>query len=179
MRSLMRVVFLALLASAAANHPALAHALGAECKLHGERVELEAYYDDDTPARDAKVRLLDADKKLLAEGRTDAQGRCALPAPQPGRYQVVVDAGAGHVTQLSITVPARDAMPAVAVSLGDGPKRRDFTRFPWIKVCLGLGIIGAAALTIWAVRLGLRALSRRTCAEAAPFNSPAEQGRSS
>ncbi len=163
MSSLPGVVFLALLTGATGDRPVSAHALGAECKLHGERVELEAYYDDDTPARDACIQVFDTDKRLRAEGRTDAQGRWSFSAPQPGRYQVLIDAGAGHITQLNLSIPTR-TMPSEAAAempLGDGPSRQDFTRFPWLKVGLGLAIIGAAVVMTQGVRFGLRKLARR------------------
>ena len=58
---------------------AAAHALGAECKLVGDRVEVEAFYDDDTPAREASRRSCretrsSADRKASARARMSASG---------------------------------------------------------------------------------------------------------
>lgn len=130
--------------------PARAHALGAECRLRGGRVEVEAYYDDDTPAGGATVRVLDEHKEEVASGRTDAQGRWTFPAPPPGQYAVVVDAGAGHRTTRTLTIPGG----AAAGTVSDGPPRAEFTRFPWGGLGIGLGLIAGAVLL-------LRALARR------------------
>src|SRR5947209_14726965 len=81
-----------------------AHGLGAECKVNGSRVELEAYYDDNTPARDARVYVEDAEHQLLAAGRTDADGRWSFARPGAGAYRVIVDAGAGHRKELKFTL---------------------------------------------------------------------------
>jgi nickel transport protein len=155
-----------------AVRPASAHALGAECRLRGDRVEVEAYYDDDTPARDARVTVQDAAKKSLAEGRTNDKGFWSFPRPQPGRYRVTVDAGAGHRATVTITVPSAqpDGTTAAststgecdcckdgtstqgvqgAVKLSEGPGREEFTRTPWLKIGLGLGVIGGFGLAAW------------------------------
>jgi hypothetical protein len=154
---------------------ARAHALGAECKLNGKQVEVEAYYDDDTAARDAKVRVEDAAKRSVAEGVTDKAGRWSFPRPQTGRYLVVVDAGAGHRTQVRITVPPTgaasvsasvtspddcsccDASPSSsdAATISEGPPRDEFTRFPWLKLGIGLaviGVLGVAFFVSWRMR---------------------------
>ena len=49
--------FAALLVALIAAAPAHAHALGATAKRVGDRVEVEAYFSDDTPARDAAVMV--------------------------------------------------------------------------------------------------------------------------
>src|SRR5262249_14147848 len=87
--------------------PASAHALGAECSIRQSQVEVEAYSSDDTPARAAWVRVLDNRQNQVAEGRTDDRGRWSFPVPLAGNYQVIVDAGTGHRTQIQIRVPAQ------------------------------------------------------------------------
>ncbi len=147
---------LAVLLVVLAGRPAFGHALGAECKLRGDRVEVEAYYDDDTAARGARVTVLDEGKKPVAEGRTDREGRWSFPAPKAGTYRVVVDAGEGHRTTVRVTVPPPDQRPAGppaerpgAVPISEGPDREEFTRFPWQRGALGVGIIGGAGLALW------------------------------
>src|SRR5262249_7881431 len=127
---------------------ASAHALGAECKVVGGRAEVTAYYDDDTPAIGARVRVLDAGKATVAEGSTDAQGRWTFPLPPPGAYQVVVDAGMGHLARVKVVVPATSAEG----TLSTGPGREEFTRAPWLKVGIGLGAIGLFCLALWLAR---------------------------
>jgi nickel transport protein len=141
---------LALLLTLAAASPAAAHALGAECRLRDGRVEVEAYYDDDTPAPDAKVRVLDPQENTIVQGRTDAQGRWSFPTPRPGKYRVIVDAGAGHRATVPMTVPASEDVTASLLS--DGPSRQEFTRFPWLKAGLGLAVIGGFSLALWLSR---------------------------
>jgi nickel transport protein len=151
---------LPLLALLAVAGTASAHALGADCTLRGGRVEVEAYFSDDTDARGATVRVLDGQGKALAEGHTDERGRWSFPAPPPGRYTVVVDAGAGHLARVRLNVPGpadgraapAATVPADTVRLSEGPTREEFTRFPWPRVGLGVGLIAALGLAGWAVR---------------------------
>lgn len=119
--------------------PVRAHNLGAECKIRGDRLELEAYFDDDTPARNARVMLKDSSDHPIAEGKTDHEGRCSFPAPTAGKYEVIVDAGDGHRHQQWITVPAGGVSIA-----GDSPPREEFTRTPWLKIAMGLAFIALA-----------------------------------
>lgn len=162
----------ALLALMAAS-PVWAHGLGAECRLRGGQVEVTAYYDDDTPAAGARVRLLDERKQEVVAGRTDAQGRWALPAPAAGKYEVVVDAGAGHRTTRTLTVPAGAAASTDAERsdpdapvISDGPTRAESTRFPWGNLGLGLGLIAGGALVVYA--LARRKIPRRDISSPTP-----------
>jgi hypothetical protein len=128
----------------------LAHAIGLECVLKGERVEVEAYYDDDTPARQAQVRVLDGATHTLTQGRTDDDGRWSFATPPAGQYLVIVDAGAGHRAERKVIVPARPSLPApatrspepIAATVSEGPGRAEFTGYPWAKVLIGLVVIG-------------------------------------
>src|SRR5262245_24482939 len=163
------VPLLAILVTFAVAQPASAHALGAEAKLKGDRVEVEAYYSDNTPARDARVTVQDAAEKTVADGRTDNEGRWQFAKPSTGKYHVVVDAGDGHRARIAVTIPAGDAgatSTATAapsdpdcecctdgVTVSTGPSRAEFTRFPWERVALGLSLIALVAF-------GWRALRR-------------------
>jgi hypothetical protein len=138
-----------------------------QAKLRAGQVEVEAYFDDDTPARGAKVKVLDGQQAVIAEGRTDREGRWTFAAPEAGTYQVVADAGAGHRATTQITVPAArppgeqnrsaekgparepPSAPESPVPISDSPSRTEFVRFPWLGVLLGLGVIGAASLGLW------------------------------
>ena len=151
-----------------------AHALSGQCKLVGNSVELEAYFDDDSPAADAKVRVLDGAKTAITEGRTDAKGRWSFPRPAMGKYVVVIDAGAGHRTEIAVTIPAGDAAassadddcccceepsssssPSPSLTVSDGPDRATFTGYLWLKLGIGLAVIGGlAAAFVISRRLG-------------------------
>lgn len=154
---------LALLAALVIAGPADAHKLGAECRLHDGRVELEAYYDDDTPARDAHISVLDAEQQLVAEGRTDAKGCWSFAAPQPGSYVVTVDGGAGHRTHVNITLPSTSASTApqqesacgnesASVTVSEGPHRAAFTGTPWMNLAVGVAILGGVGGGFWLAR---------------------------
>jgi len=132
-----------------------AHALGAECKLVGARVELEAYYDDDTPARQARIRVIGAGGTIVAEGKTDAAGNWSFARPAAGKYEVQIDAGAGHRKVVALSVPDDATAPRVS----EGPAREEFTRSPWPRLLVGLLVIAAASglfLLIGAFRKGRR-----------------------
>jgi hypothetical protein len=128
---------------------AAAHNLDAECKLVGNRVEVEAFYDDDTPARQARVRVLDARQEVLFEGKTDEQGKWSFPRPAPGEYKVEIDAGAGHRRPVTMTIPGPRANATTekvieaAVRISESAGREELTRFPWQRLLLGLLIIAA------------------------------------
>ncbi len=146
---------------------ASAHAVGIEAKLKGKTVAIEAYFDDDTPAADAKITVEDESKKVIAEGTTDAKGGWSFPVPQPGKYTVLLDAGFGHSTKTTITVPVlfiakesgdgsahndSDSMTGQApeVSISEGLSRSSFTgSMRAVMASVGLAIIALATGLIW------------------------------
>ena len=161
----MAALVLAVLAMA---RPAEAHALGAECTLHGDIVTLEAYFDDDTAAADARVVVRNEARDIVAEGRTDAKGVWRFPAPPSGLYRVTVDAGAGHQTTFRLRIPSKveqtRTAPSSAELVHEGPTRAEFTRFPWGGVALGLTVIALLFLG-WR---GLRGWRRRGSSSPGP-----------
>jgi nickel transport protein len=136
-----RAAAIAVLAWGVVAAPAWAHALGATVRVRDGRLTVEAYFADNTPARDARVTVFDSSDNQLADGRTDDDGRWGVAAPPAGSYRVVVDAGGGHRVRKTITVPA-----AAGETVSEGPPREEFTRFPWPAVAAGLAIIGGLAV---------------------------------
>jgi hypothetical protein len=141
--------------------PVWAHALGAEARFDPAdgKVHVEAYFDDDSPAVNAKVEVQDGQEKTVAAGKTDARGFWSFPAPAAGRYVVLVDAGAGHRARKPIEVPAATTSPKSLTFtapektiISDGPTREDFTRFPYLKVGLGVGGIFLFSLAFLVAR---------------------------
>ena len=128
-----------------------AHALGAECKVRADRVELEAYFSDDTPAPGAAVTVADSANHVVTEGKTDDYGKWSFPIPAAGRYEITIDAGDGHRVVRPLVVSASNSVGT------DGPSREEFTRIPWLRVSIGLLVIGLAAA-------GVRAAVRRATA---------------
>jgi Carboxypeptidase regulatory-like domain len=130
-----------------------AHALGIEVKRKVEKLIVEVYYDDDSPATDAKVVLTDESDRMIVEGRTDANGFWTVPTLPPGRYRIVADAGDGHLAKKRFDVSADATTPAIAPTEGavvsDGPTRAETTGIRrWVLTGLGLATIalGTAAL---------------------------------
>lgn len=154
----MRRLLPALLLVLADPQWASAHAIGIEAKLKGTTVAVEAYYDDDTPAVDAKVTVEDSAKGVIAEGKTNAKGVWSFASPAPGKYIVRVDAGGGHTAKTTITIPnpvttlppQEDGAPgqeSPGVSISDGPSRETFTG-PMRWAMAGVGLASIAGLTI-------------------------------
>jgi hypothetical protein len=112
-----------------------------DCKLKNGKVLVEAFYDDDTPAAKAKVQIVNAKDEVIASDVTDGEGRWSFTAPAPGKYEVRVDAGAGHRATTSITIPGA-AAPAQATSIST-TTRGEFTGVPWLKLTIGFVTIGA------------------------------------
>jgi hypothetical protein len=125
-----------------------AHALGVEARLRGGKIEVEAYYSDDTPAGDATVMVHDHAGRFVATGRTDERGKWQFPKPSPGPYTIVVDAGAGHRKSTTIVVPAV-LPPGPTGPISSGPSRAEFTRFPWERLAIGLAIIAGLGVVAW------------------------------
>ncbi len=162
-----------------------AHAVGVSAKLKEGKVVVEAYFDDDTPAVDAKITVTDLAGMMVAEGKTDAKGVWSFPPPSPGKYRVAVDAGAGHRASDTITITSAprptekaplanpDGPPQLAPSeagtasgelvvVSEGPSRSEFTgwrRFAWAVA--GVVVIGGGT---WIIMRLLRARRNRPMA---------------
>jgi hypothetical protein len=90
------VVFAWMLAGAAD-----AHSLRVQCKkLGGDNVVCRSLFTDGEVARNMAVQLVDENDRVLASGRTDAQGAYAFKAPMD-EYNIVVEANKGHIVSMS------------------------------------------------------------------------------
>jgi hypothetical protein len=138
--SIAAIVFLSL----GASH-AFAHKMYVEAKPLTDHVRVEAYYDDDTPAQEAKIKIL-KDDAVIAEGRTDEKGvwTCTLP---PGHYSVRAET-LGHAAHGVIEVPAR----AEEVVPSSDDQRTANTRFPVWRVVIGLAVIGTLSFIGYVLR---------------------------
>ena len=137
-----------------ATGPVHAHALYVECKLKGDAVVVEAFFSDNKPAPDAKVTVRDSGGGELAAGRTDDAGRWTFPAPAAGKYEVTCDLGDGHRKPVIITIPSPAALkpitpPPEEIVITGGPTREELTRFPWLRLLLGVAAIGGLAILLW------------------------------
>ncbi|MSU77815.1 MAG: carboxypeptidase regulatory-like domain-containing protein [Gemmataceae bacterium] len=150
--SLLALAFLSVFAA-----PALAHRVFIAFAARENHIEIEAFYEDDTPAYTAKVKVVDDDGTTVAEGMTDAKGLWTFPAPKPGTYVVHLDAGAGHRLKKKLTVPLMETKSDVPPSANEVPTpsenssvetRDEQTRTPWARIGLGLAFIGGASGTL-------------------------------
>jgi hypothetical protein len=133
---------LVLAAYCASTPLAWAHSIGFSCKLLGDLVRVEAYFSDDTPAIAAHVVVRNEQNAIVAEGRTDDRGVWIFARPAAARYDVTVDGGAGHRLTQKLTIPELAPQPeSQEKAVGDGPLRSEFTRVPWLRLAIGLGII--------------------------------------
>ena len=130
---------------------AQAHAVGIDVKLLDGKVTIETYYDDDTPAPAAKVAVFDAANALVSEGKTDVHGVWTFDAPLAGKYEVRVNAGAGHIAKTTFTIPP---VAVETASIADGPDRAAFTG-PMRRVMAAVGLAAIGSLTFvarWVAR---------------------------
>ncbi len=144
-----------------------AHVIFAEARLDNGQIRVEVYFDDDTPAQKAKVKILDQDRQVVAEGTTDERGLCFFPRFAGGEYLVLAKS-AGHSAREGFHLPEHpmaspSPFPGIApaetsgdpgcVVIGESPSpsslRQERTRTPWLQVGLGLFLIAALSGSVW------------------------------
>ncbi|ABK45630.1 cobalamin (vitamin B12) biosynthesis CbiM protein [Magnetococcus marinus MC-1] len=81
-----------------------AHNMVADLYAEGMQIEGEVGFSGGGAARDVAVSMYDAEGRLLGQTRSDAEGIFRFHAQQVMDYHFRVDAGAGHVVEL--TLPA-------------------------------------------------------------------------
>lgn len=129
--------------------PAFAHNLMTDSRMVDGRLRVEVFYDDDTPAQDAKVTIKNGDA-TVAEGRTDERGVWVWEKPVPGTYTVHAQS-VGHASRPeTVQIKKSDIEPPDAVADAAPPPesvtRAAKTRTPWRNLALGLGLIAGAIL---------------------------------
>jgi hypothetical protein len=135
--------------------PALAHRLHVDSWVVGETVRIEAFYDDGTPAQEAKITLK-LGGQLVAEGRTDDKGVWTSPRPKPGTYTVRAESIGHAATGDPLNVPETTLGPSAAPEQPSPVEDREKkTRTPWGRLATGLGIIGGLWLAWRIARRGL------------------------
>jgi hypothetical protein len=117
------------------------HAVAMQVKLTGATVTVEGFYDDDAPTVDALVSVTDAQGATIHEGKTDTSGVWTFPTPAPGTYKIRLNAGDGHVATKTLTITA---LPSP-----EPTDRQAFTRFPWERLAVGLGVIALVTVGWW------------------------------
>lgn len=144
--------------------PAFAHKLIVDCRIDGDRLRVEAYYDDETPAQQAKIVVEDEQKKVVADGRTDDRGLWSCPAPVPGKYVIRAES-VGHVGKKTLVIDDSAATKTPSDSRGANqtisaressspaePNQRESTQTPWLRIGIGFVVIALLCGTLLLIR---------------------------
>jgi hypothetical protein len=123
----------------AGTSPAFAHRLHVDLKLAGDQVRVEAFYDDDTPAQEAKITVTQGDQ-TIAEGRTDEKGVWTCAKPAPGTYLVRAES-VGHAAKDTLIVRESNQPPPSEPTSATAERARH-TQTPWGRLAAGLAVIG-------------------------------------
>jgi len=124
--------------------PAFAHKLKIDCRVNEQRLHLEAFYDDNTPAQQARVTIKNEMNEVVASGKTDERGVWTCSAPPPGKYTARAETE-GHVAEETLTVDA-------AQDSSNQPIREEETAVPWLRIVLGCAAIAILFATLWLAR---------------------------
>ncbi len=91
---------------------AMAHKVVVFPYVEGDRVCVEAYFSDGSPAKGAEVRVYSSDGRLLLQGKTSEQGFFSFRPPERGDLKVVLIASMGHRAEAMVKAAE---LPAVQV----------------------------------------------------------------
>lgn len=109
-------------------------------KVKDGTVTVEVFYDDDTPAADAKMRVLTLAKEVIVEGTADAKGVWTFPAPPPGDFVIRAKTTDGHAAKTDLHIPKPTDPPSEQPA---GPSRADMTGpMRWLVAGIGVVFIG-------------------------------------
>jgi hypothetical protein len=125
-------------------------------RLRADIVILEAFYLSNLPACDAVVSVQDVSGREIAVGRTDDNGEWSFPRPSAGKYVVVADVAGGHLRsdRTTITIPSEVVLKTMSpapdeIVVTGGPTREELTRFPWLRVVIGVATITGLVVLLW------------------------------
>jgi hypothetical protein len=119
-----------------------AHDLRATVKLLPDTVVVEAGFDDDTPAGDATIVIVDGAGTEVARGKTDERGVGKLPMLAPGKYVATVES-MGH----------RDEVPFEVAGAADVLEFTSWRLDKRVGLAIGLGACLALTAAFWWFRL--------------------------
>jgi hypothetical protein len=140
-----RLLFTALFLFSLFPALALAHAMGVEVRLKNNQIYIEVFFHDNSPASGALVTIEnEAGEKILSE-KSDKEGKLQVPAPLPGKYKILVNDGAGHISSTSIIIPKTNPAETNNQNLliSKSPDRNQFIQTPWLGIVVGLATIAA------------------------------------
>ncbi len=90
-------------------YPAWAHRVNVFAWYTGKEIQGEAYFSGGRRPQKAEVQLIGAKGEVVTSTVTDDKGRFRFPEPPPGRYQVRLNAGLGHMAEATVDVPGEKA----------------------------------------------------------------------
>ena len=117
--------------------------MGVEVRLKNNQIHIEVFFHDDSPASGALVTIEnEAGEKILSE-KSDKVGKLQAPAPLPGKYKILVNDGAGHLSSTSLIIPKINPLDSNNQNLlvSNSPDRNQFIQTPWLGIALGLATI--------------------------------------
>ncbi len=79
-------------------------------------IYVEAYYADGTKVRSGKITVFNKKGKKLLTGITDNKGNFFFPIPEKTDLKIVLEAGMGHRTEVSIKASALSDIKTVRVN---------------------------------------------------------------
>ena len=122
---------------------ALAHAMGVEVRLKNNQIYIEVFFHDNSPASGALVTIEnEAGEKIISE-KSDKEGKLQVPAPLSGKYKILVNDGAGHVSSTPMIIPKKNPAETNNQNLliSKSPDRNQFIQTPWLGIAVGLATI--------------------------------------
>ena len=124
---------------------ALAHAMGVEVRLKNNQIHIEVFFHDNSPASGALVTIENESGGKIFSEKSDKEGKLQTPAPLPGKYKILVNDGAGHLSSTPIIIPKTN--PAETNNenflISKSPDRNQFIQTPWLGMVVGLATIAA------------------------------------
>lgn len=117
---MMRTIAMAGLLVAVLAAPALAHKLKVFAVVEGDALAGTAYFAGGGKAAEVAGRIAGPDGTVVAEFRTDADGRFRVPVDAARAHTVTIDSGDGHVA--SLTVAGTGAATPAAATPSSSPQ---------------------------------------------------------
>lgn len=115
-----------------------AHAMRVKCSEKGKQVEVEVFFEEDEPAGNALVKILNRDLQVVYSGTADQGGKWSFARPAPGKYTVQA-AHTGHRAEQEIEIGRETASETQPTVTPLTPPREDDNL--WLKIAIGLAII--------------------------------------
>ncbi|WP_456433904.1 hypothetical protein [Thermosulfuriphilus sp.] len=98
--------------------PAWGHRINVFAYSEGEKVVVEVYFNDGTPAKGSLIKIYETGSdKVLVSGRTDREGRFVFNAPRKKDLMIVAIAELGHRAEYHLSLrekrPNQDTQAAI------------------------------------------------------------------